>query len=321
MKKLLILSINLVLISSCGLINKTGTFIDPRDNVEYKTIKIEDQTWFAENLKFKSDSDCWCYNDDEKNCNTYGRLYNLEIAKKVCPEGWRLPTIKDWQIMLSNIGMDVIYLDTLGLYSNRRFDSINIGGKLKSKLYWTEKDRNNNETGFNALPSGGRFSNGEYSRIGYETSFWTDVQAVFHLEGYNSSYIWASPRYNDPVSHSEEGNPVRCIKNSEDESSILKTINPKGKAIAIIDRDGNSTVSGEVQLNYNYNTNSMEPMILKPGNLILFRSNVEMLNNFSANAGTVYRVDSENKLFEIGRFDCNDADEKLIEEFLLKSNK
>ena len=34
-----------------------GTFVDPRDSTEYKTCKIGNQVWLAENLKFELNSD------------------------------------------------------------------------------------------------------------------------------------------------------------------------------------------------------------------------------------------------------------------------
>jgi len=48
-------------------------------------------SWMAENLNFNAPGSV-CYNKDESNCTTYGRLYDFETAKTACPSGWRLPT-------------------------------------------------------------------------------------------------------------------------------------------------------------------------------------------------------------------------------------
>jgi len=49
----------------------------------------------AENLNYAAEGSV-CYDNKPANCVTYGRLYDFETAKRVCPAGWRLPADVDW---------------------------------------------------------------------------------------------------------------------------------------------------------------------------------------------------------------------------------
>jgi uncharacterized protein (TIGR02145 family) len=142
-----------------------GELSDSRDGKSYKTIKIGDQTWMAENLNYQtSPSDSWCYGDNPSNCNTYGRLYTWNAAMSACPSGWHLPTHAEWRALVDYIG---------GLGE--------AGTKLKTSDYG-----GTNNYGFSALPSGaGRSDDGSFHDLGSNGNWWTATEVYA-----NDHYFW-----------------------------------------------------------------------------------------------------------------------------------
>ncbi|MEM9327635.1 MAG: FISUMP domain-containing protein [Bacteroidota bacterium] len=89
-----------------------GMFTDARDGKQYQTITFEielkagisvERTWLAENLNFNVPGS-YCYDDEPAYCSRFGRLYNYEAAKEACPEGWHVPTIKEWNTLFKLFG-------------------------------------------------------------------------------------------------------------------------------------------------------------------------------------------------------------------------
>ena len=139
-----------------------GSLTDPRDGQTYKTVKIGEQVWMAENLNIATEKS-YCYRNDTSSCRKYGRLYSLAIANKVCPTGWHLPKKDDFETLIETVG---------GAPNAQRLKSTSgwIGDKGKS-------DNGTDDFGFSALPAGlysEDNSVGDYSYdIGDMTLFWS----------------------------------------------------------------------------------------------------------------------------------------------------
>ena len=62
--------------------------------------------WTTANLNVNA-SPSYCYDDAERNCRRYGRLYTWALAQRVCQSlghDWRLPTDDEWRRMAKQYG-------------------------------------------------------------------------------------------------------------------------------------------------------------------------------------------------------------------------
>ena len=136
---------------------ENNTLTDLRDSRVYKTTTIGTQIWMAENLNYLPEDTVNTYfagrsvcgggeykSLQEGDCSVYGRLYDEainaydEFNKDICPDGWRVPTMKQWQVLVEFLG------------------GTNCAGKeMKSDegSYWSD-DSLLNSFGFSAIPSG-----------------------------------------------------------------------------------------------------------------------------------------------------------------------
>ena len=88
-----------------------GELVDDRDGKKYKTVKIGDQWWIAQNLDYTDGSEpdaysgpIWTSINKAVDSVRIGRLYVWKTAIKVCPDGWHLPNNDEWSVLLNLVG-------------------------------------------------------------------------------------------------------------------------------------------------------------------------------------------------------------------------
>ena len=137
-----------------------GEYLDIRDTLVYRTVQIGEQVWMAQNLNHYT-ANSYCYADEDINCLLYGRLYDWQSARSVCPEGWHLPDTLDFGILRdyaikNNGGIGVGTSLMLGKSDKFGFSSLAHGGYKPGKdgicgdndadFFWTTietADKNN----------------------------------------------------------------------------------------------------------------------------------------------------------------------------------
>jgi uncharacterized protein (TIGR02145 family) len=185
----------------------TGTMTDGEGNV-YKTVRIGNQYWTAENLRSTK------YNDgsgaaysfyknvtDAAAKKKWGALYSYAAVKtgKLAPTGWHVSTDAEWDTLQCYLMANGYNYDgTVSVLDRGKSESDDnkIAKSLSAKTDWTPtaagvgvagaigNDLSKNDaSGFSALPSGYRSFDGNFYDQGNYAFFWTATE-------HDASYAW-----------------------------------------------------------------------------------------------------------------------------------
>ena len=211
--------------------SKKGTFTDSRDSQVYEGVLIGEQTWMAENLRFKytwsnklydvypggtycgekntSTTRNTCYYEFSAVVDSLRRYNNTSCASNkpscgskgrvrgICPEGWHVPGRDDWIVLFESVGGQ------------------NVAGlNLRSGSGWQEGRNGADAYGFSAYPSGYYMSVGAYTNVSEEAFFWNLADMDGGLPGiiqisYNEDAVFM-------IQTETYGGfrPLRCVKDN-----------------------------------------------------------------------------------------------------------
>ncbi len=214
-----------------------GSVKDARDGQVYKTIKIGDQVWMAENLNFdygvknvNKEELSYCRDDLAGNCRLYGRLYTWSAAmdsvglfsddgigcgygrtcspkvpvRGICMKGWHLPSASEWKELFEFVGST-----TAGVALRSKDEwSWDNSGETRKVTYGTDK------FGFGVLPYGAEGAKSvAYGYSAFSTS------SELTEEEYTMIVFWGSykdvlvePYGKDYAISRDRGTAVRCVR-------------------------------------------------------------------------------------------------------------
>jgi len=172
----------------------TSTFTDSRDGKKYKSVKIGPKTWMAENLNYEVKgffAKSKCYENQESNCQKFGRLYNWSAAKSACPKGWHLPSMEEWSKLIHYVDSTSRMSITYAIGASQASISFSAGMYLKATNGWNGNKYtgiygNGMDTyGFAALPGGS-----SVDHTGNSGKWWSATESNAPAGVYGSDMIY-----------------------------------------------------------------------------------------------------------------------------------
>ncbi len=223
-----------------------GELIDDRDGRTYKTVKIGDQWWMAENLNYADSVKTpsllkrnWCYNNEPDSCSKYGRLYTWTAAidsVKIATDSERPCFCSSEWLCYNSDRRKCVLPDTVPgicpsgwhLPHYREWDVLMeaVGGEssgdvLRSQSGWYSNgdwydDKGLDSFGFNALPAGEGYCSLDscyFDRVVTHAHFWTSVEIPSHSHEANLMNLWYPRREGWIIGEPKDfGHSIRCVK-------------------------------------------------------------------------------------------------------------
>lgn len=181
----------------------------------YATVQVGNQCWLAENLQATANADgdplplltsaeAWgeqvlspaCCEIAVPGRSEPAILYNRWAAAEVCPSGWHLPTLEEWDALATHLGGWEV-----------------AGYGMKSRTGWPSINDRTNRSRFNAKPHGIRDMEGEFNFQGQGAYWWTNTDNDFLVDSW---FVWIDDGTMDLFRYpffNTFGFSVRCVQN------------------------------------------------------------------------------------------------------------
>lgn len=189
---------------------KYGAWTDSRDGQTYRFVEVNGLEWMAENFNYLANDTeygrSWYYGqsarafiedghaiDTEEDRKFYGRLYNYYAAVESAPEGWRLPTVEEFDELENYFGGQMYSTEKLRLDGEVGTD-FNYGGTISYS---------NGNTGSRDY-YGGMDKQGIFMTSFFDTKRWESRGKVIYESGSNTVFA--------PISVYFTGVSVRYVR-------------------------------------------------------------------------------------------------------------
>ncbi|MBS4013775.1 MAG: fibrobacter succinogenes major paralogous domain-containing protein [Bacteroidetes bacterium] len=208
-----------------------GTVVDEDNNV-YQTLFIGGNRWMVENLRTTKYNDGFpittglnntewmeastgaysiyphesIFPTQDEMMQAYGVLYNWFTIETnmLCPIGWRVPTLSDWNMLLYAVGGPGV--------AGRELKSTRTEPELHPR--WNAGNIATNSVDFSTLPAGYRNFEGLYFGLGSSATYWA-ADDIGSTETFALNFAFNFIDIAQQIFLKTSGYSVRCVKNNK----------------------------------------------------------------------------------------------------------